>query len=357
MNVVHSDDCLLHNPEYETLSGTRVPYLESPKRYAHIRKALSTPVNDDRGEFVKLFNFVEGDKTLSVGDHILSVHSRAYMTYVENAYDEWIQDGGDRDAVIPDTFLHHKLKHFKGDVDVSALRPIAKAGDFDLSTPITADTYKSAISAVRVALTASQILARESREAQETVTGRPLGVFALCRPPGHHAGVAICGGYCFFNNVAIAARFLQTEERFQPLSKATLKIAILDIDYHHGNGNYTGAEDEQGEGEGYGYNLNIPLPRVSTGDEEYYSALLNALKKITEYDPFYVIVSLGVDTYKDDPICEFNLTKNGYLRIGQAIATLKRPTLFVMEGGYHLPTIGANVREILQSFMKQPHVK
>jgi len=103
--------------------------------------------------------------------------------------------------------------------------------------------------------------------------------------------------------------------------------------------------------------LNIPLQRVSTGDEEYCSALLGALDKITEYDPFYVIVSLGVDTYKDDPICEFNLTKSGYVRIGQAVATLKKPTLFVMEGGYHLPTIGTNVRAILQSFMNPPHVK
>jgi hypothetical protein len=79
MKVVHSDDCLLHNPEYETLSGTLVSYLESPNRYTLVKEALSLPVRNDRDESEKLFDLIEEDKTLSVDGHILSVCLHLYL--------------------------------------------------------------------------------------------------------------------------------------------------------------------------------------------------------------------------------------------------------------------------------------
>ncbi|KAF8531225.1 hypothetical protein JB92DRAFT_3081003 [Gautieria morchelliformis] len=351
MKVVHLDDCLLHNPPHEILSGNKISYLESPTRYLAVREALSD-----------------------------AVHTVDYVNYLRDAYENWVQDGGDKVSalstagVLPDTFFHSKLARSRS-YDVTHMTPIAKAGVycFDLSTPIMEETYHSAVSAVRVALTASRLLSAQTREHYGTgsAAGGPLGVFALTRPPGHHAGSSLCGGYCYINNVAIAARFLQSE--YRTLAKSAAKVAILDVDYHHGNGTqeifyedpsvfyvslhatqdypyFTGAPDERGTGEGTGFNLNIPLPKRSTGDAEYQVALQRALEEIRLYDPVYLIVSLGVDTFENDPICEFRLSTEGYVPIGRAVAALEKPTLFVLEGGYDLGTLGLNVRAVLEGF-------
>ena len=138
---------------------------------------------------------------------------------------------------------------------------------FDTSTPIVAGTYRAARAAVDVALTATDL-----------VLGGETAAYGLCRPPGHHAARAMYGGYCFFNNAAIAA---------EAIVRATgERVAILDVDYHHGNGTqqifwrrgdvlyvslhgdpdraypfFLGRADETGEGRGAGANLNLPLPR------------------------------------------------------------------------------------------------
>lgn len=365
MLVVFDNDCLLHDPPYETLSGYRVPYFESPARYRAIRKALE--LSNDK------FTFIQSESDTDIRRHIANAHREDYITYIEKAHAEWIADGGNPDGVFPDTFLHQRLPN--PITNISTLRPIAKAGCycFDLSTPITADTFKSAVAAAKVALTAARQLIMYGGNGAET---HPYGVFALTRPPGHHAGLSVCGGYCYFNNAAIAARFLQSRPPASTLSANPAKIAILDIDYHHGNGTQeifyedpdvfyvsihatedypylTGFPEEKGSGKGLGYNLNIPLPRGTTGDMEYYDALLGAIAKIRDYDPAYLLVSLGVDTFKDDPISDFKLTQEGYARVGKAISGISKPTLFIMEGGYDLTTIGDNVRTVLESFQER----
>jgi len=216
------------------------------------------------------------------------------------------------------------------------------------------------LSSVQVALSA----AKELLSNQSTA-------FALTRPPGHHAGSALSGGYCYLNNAAIAARYLQHSTKTD--SQGVVKIAIMDIDYHHGNGTqeifysdssvlytsiharddypyYTGSEAEIGYGSGEGYNFNLPLPKGTT-DEEYCSALEAVTGIIKKVDPYYLVVSLGVDTYSDDPISDFKLTTTCYTQIGRMIGALHKPTLFLMEGGYHLDTIGNNVYSILQAFL------
>ncbi|KAF8583540.1 Arginase/deacetylase [Ramaria rubella] len=334
MKVVHSDDCLLHNPPHEILSGKHIEYLESPARYLAIRKALAQ--RDYETDNDGSFEFVEAQTDFETYEHITSVHTPEYVEYMKTAYEEWTRDGGDRAAVLPDTFAHAKLAQFQN-YDVSQLPIIAKAGErFDLSTPITAGKSRDALTS------------KEKVRKVAVPLTTPMGVMILSpRPPGHHAGSALSGGYCFFNNVAIAARFLQ--RKIQP------KIAILDIDYHHGNGTqeifytdpsvlyvslhaaqdypyYTGTSSERGSGAGLGFNVNIPLPRRTTGDVEYQSALRGAVEKVREFGAAYLIVSLGVDTFANDPICEFNLTTEGYRIIGGMIADVGTPTLFVMEG-------------------------
>jgi len=112
---------------------------------------------------------------------------------------------------------------------------------------------------------------------------------------------------------------------------------------------FTGAATEKGIGEGIGTNFNYPLPR-GTQDDDYCATLKTATENIRNFDPAYLLVSLGVDTFVDDPIGGFKLTRSCYTVIGQTIANLGKPTLFVMEGGYHMGTIGENVRAVLQGF-------
>ncbi|KAI0714634.1 hypothetical protein C8Q76DRAFT_431838 [Earliella scabrosa] len=357
MKVFWEADCLLHNPPHEILSGRLVPYLESPDRMRRIKGALE---QDDR------FELVPADRDWpDIKSHILAVHSAEYVDYLETIYDEWTAIGGDKSAVFPETFRHRQLQD-TAPQDVKGMSPLAKPGIycFDLSCPITSDTYRAAIASVKVTLCAARALANSDCSA-------PHGIFALARPPGHHAQDALCGGYCFLNNVAIAARYLLQHAGCR-------RVAILDVDYHHGNGTqqifytdpqvvyvslhaqgdypyFTGAAEERGSGPGAGYNHNFPLP-TGTSDDVYCETLLDAADVIRKHEDIdFVVVSLGVDTYADDPICEFLLSQSCYGRIGKTIASLGKRTLFVMEGGYHLETLGENVRAVLSGFMSAAH--
>ncbi|CAE6517826.1 unnamed protein product [Rhizoctonia solani] len=382
MKLFYSDKCTLHNPSFEILSGNAVPYLESPGRMTAIISHLSQLQEHDES-----WSWEDVDINASSEDlleAVKQVHQPEYVEYLQNAYGVWVRDGGSKDAVMPETFPHPGLLASSKSKAMYAkdLSPLAKAGlyCFDLSCPITADTFGSALAAVRVVLSALQYLMSES-----SIQSRP-GVFALTfvprlplvpvvwpdywaayrRPPGHHAGPAVCGGYCFFNNIAVAAKCLQSRV-------PNAKIAILDIDYHHGNGTqdvfyqdpsvlyvslhaegdypyFTGTAGETGDGPGVGFNLNIPLPQHTTGNAEYLAALRRGLDKILPFGPQWLLVSLGVDTYKDDPLCHFKLTTECYREIGQEIGSLNLPTLFAMEGGYHIDTLGANVGGVLSGF-------
>ncbi|KAH8119807.1 Arginase/deacetylase [Phellopilus nigrolimitatus] len=334
MKVFYHADCLLHNPPFEIL-GKEVPYLETPSRLSIIQKALSEkPGNFEISD--------ELDNNIDLREWILKIHESEYLDYLETAYDTWVSDGGDETAVFPEAFPHISLLP-KKPYNPRELSSIARAGlyCFDLSSPITKDTYKSVLAALRVTLTAAN-------EVRSLAAGE--GVFALCRPPGHHAMPSLCGGYCFINNVAVAARFLQ----MATFQHSPTKLAILDIDYHHGKGTqeafYTDSSvlyvSLHGEND---YPCRLLL-RGTTGDDEYCAALEHATTTIQSFDPAYLLVSLGVDTHIEDPICDFNITIEGYLRIGKVISNIQKPTLFVLEGGYDLESIGLNVRNVLDGF-------
>jgi acetoin utilization deacetylase AcuC-like enzyme len=189
-------------------------------------------------------------------------------------------------------------------------------------------------------------------------------VFSLCRPPGHHAAADLIGGYCYLNNVAIAAQNL--------LDEGANKIAILDIDYHHGNGTqsifydrsdvlfvsihgdpaqeypyFLGRADETGSGKGKGFNANFPL-RWQSSAKLWFAALADSLQRIANYAPDYLLISLGVDTFIDDPISEFLLRSDDYLTVGSRIAELGLPMQFILEGGYAVEAIGTNVSNVLR---------
>jgi acetoin utilization deacetylase AcuC-like enzyme/GNAT superfamily N-acetyltransferase len=209
----------------------------------------------------------------------------------------------------------------------------------DTFTPLDSNAYQAACQAVDVAMTA----------AEQVIQGRKV-TYALCRPPGHHAEKKSFGGFCYFNNAAIAANFLSK----------TGKVANLDIDYHHGNGTqdifyrrddvltisihghpnhsypyFSGFADETGEGSGRGFNRNYPLPE-NTDEALYLDMLDKAIVRIEQFKPVFLVVSLGFDTMRADPTGSFLLTADSMRKIGLRLGRLKLPTLVVQEGGYNL---------------------
>jgi acetoin utilization deacetylase AcuC-like enzyme len=174
------------------------------------------------------------------------------------------------------------------------------------------------------------------------------------------------GGYCFINNAALAAQTL--------LNNGASKIAILDVDFHHGNGtqdifyhrddvlfislhgrpedefpHFLGYADEVGEGQGEGFNLNLPMPKGTTF-ETWRKALFQAMERINQYAPDAVIISLGTDTFEEDPISSFKLKSDDFYTMGQDFAALNLPTQFIMEGGYAIDAIGLNAVNVLQGY-------
>ena len=220
--------------------------------------------------------------------------------------------------------------------------------------PVAEGTWEGAYWSAQTALTAL-----------DAVLGGERAAFALCRPPGHHAGCDYLGGYCHLNNAAIAA---------EAATGAGRRVAILDVDYHHGNGTqdifyargdvlfasihadprmdypyYWGHADETGEAEGEGATLNLPLPR-GTDLAGYLPALERALARIAAFGADLLVISYGADTYAGDPISYFRLETADYAVMAGRIAALNLPGLVVMEGGYAVDALGANVVAFLEGF-------
>jgi acetoin utilization deacetylase AcuC-like enzyme len=289
---------------------------------------------------------------------IEAVHDAGLIAHLAEAWARAVSETEGLTEVMPDTFLHPGLREGMGPTDAPP-GAIASLGAwvFDTATPLVEGTYAAARAAVDVALTGAEL-----------VLGGVPAVYALCRPPGHHAARTVYGGYCYFNNAAIAA---------EAASRAgAARVAVLDIDYHHGNGTqqifydrgdvlyaslhadperaypyFTGAASETGSGRGAGANLNLPLPEA-VDDEAYLAALDQALDAVDAFAPELVVVSLGLDTYGLDPIADFRVTTEGFATQARLIADLDRPTLVVQEGGYHVPDLGTNVRAFLLGLLR-----
>ncbi len=335
--LIASDAHRAHDPADEVEAGHRRPMHETPDRVDRIRAAL-----DATGTH----------RWLDPDDHgrapIDAVHDPAMVDFLETAWAEWTTAAGVDDAV-PDVFLHPGLRAGMGPARAPAT-PLGRLGFwcFETTTPIVAGTYGAARAAVDLALTATDRVLVGERFA-----------YALCRPPGHHAGRSVFGGYCFFNNAAIAAQ--------HAVARGIDRVAVLDVDYHHGNGTqqifyeradvfyaslhgdpdraypfFTGHGDETGAGAGAGTNLNLPLG-VGCDDGDFVATLDRALEAIDGFGAEIVIVSLGLDPYRDDPICDLAVTTDGFRACGARVAALDRPTIVVQEGGYATDMLGSNV--------------
>lgn len=334
MRMFFDDRQRAHAPTQELHNGGFTTYAEMPSRVDAILAALGpveTPA--DRGEAA-----------------ILAVHSPAYVAFLKDAARLWREAGRTGDA-IPYAFPIRGRRP----LDLTRIDALIGAHSFDATTPITPDSWAASYGSAQSALAATQ-----------AVLEGDAAAFALCRPPGHHAGADYCGGYCHLNTAAIAAQAAR--------DAGVARVAILDIDYHHGNGTqdifydrgdvfyasvhadprtdypfFWGHADETGDGEGRGATLNLPLPNGTTIGA-FRAAQTAALDAIAAFDPGLLVVSFGADTWEGDPISHFALTTPDYAVLATDIAARGWPTAIVMEGGYAVDALGHNVDSFLRGF-------
>ena len=270
MKVFYSEMHRRHNPPFEVFDGgQRVPYLETPQRMDKILSALG------KAGWAEITN-------PAISDLIPSWRfmTRATWTFLASAWDEW-RAGAKEDsaesgklALLPATFALRRNPHKPTSL-------LGRAGYYvmDLSAVIVEGTYQAALASANCALSGAKWIADDSKN-ESRPSSQPRAAFALCRPPGHHAGRDYAAGYCYINNAAVAANLLAAKG----------KVALLDVDYHAGNGTqdifyersdvltislhgdpnyeypyYAGYPDETGEGEGLNFHHNFPLP---SGTEE-----------------------------------------------------------------------------------------
>jgi acetoin utilization deacetylase AcuC-like enzyme len=335
---------LFHAPEYEFFRGERVACFESPSRADFVRTELFQRGHDIR------------EPSVDSAAVLRQVHSARYLAFLESAWAQWVAvDAGNATRQpFPSVWPVRTLRS-----DVEPQNFTAKLGlySMDNGTPMVAGTWAAAKAGADAAASAAVL-----------VSGGSNIKAALCatRPPGHHAGADFMGGYCFLNNAAVAAQTLRNQ--------GFAKVAILDVDYHHGNGTqsifydradvlfvsihgdpcseypfYLGHADETGEGAGHGFNLNLPLPAGSS-KAVWFAALGTACEKVKQFDADALVVSLGLDTFEDDPISTFALKSSDFIELGAVLKQLGLATVFILEGGYAAKELGVNAGNVLAGF-------
>lgn len=305
IGFVIDDRCLLHDP------GPGHP--ESPQRLAAVREALLSSDSPESRQPVAA--------RPARLDELALIHDPSYIESVEKAC-------------------------------------ARGAGRLDPDTGYVRESYQAALLAAGAALEC----------VDRICTGRLERAFAFVRPPGHHALPARAMGFCFFNNVAIAAAYARARHGLE-------RIAVVDFDLHHGNGTQaafyrdphvlyvsshqfpfypgTGAVDETGEREGKGYTLNFPLP-AGTGDATFvplYHKVVSAV--LEQFRPQLVLVSAGFDAHRRDPLGGLLVSTEGFAwAAGALVAAADRccggRILFVLEGGYDMDALRSCTRAVME---------
>ena len=197
-------------------------------------------------------------------------------------------------------------------------------------------------------------------------------VFCTARPPGHHAEAGRAMGFCFFNNVAIAARYVQKQF-------GLTRVLIVDWDVHHGNGTQhsfeddpsvlyfsthqyphypgTGRATERGQGAGEGFTINVPMEN-GEGDEAYHAVFLKTLVPAADgFKPEFVIISAGFDAHRDDPLAGMGMTEAGYADLTGIVAGIAKRhaqnrILSCLEGGYDLTALASSVDSHIKALLE-----
>ncbi len=345
MRAFYHPDQALHAPRQSMRFGRIVPVRDLPVRTAKLLGALAR----------------HGITPERPAEHgiapALAVHTAAYLRFLETAWDRWSALPDPGPEVWPNTF-----PYWSGRVE-DATRPdcparglVGQAGWYlgDLSVPMGPRSWTSILRSCETAVSAA-----------DAVLAGEAAVYALCRPSGHHARTDRATGFCYVNNTAVAAERLRG--RFA-------RVAILDVDAHHGDGTqqifygspdvltvsihadpadyypfFTGYPAEAGHGAGLGFNINLPLPHGAGGDAML-AALDAAAARVRSFGAEALVVALGYDAHRDDPIGVLALSADDFDAVGRRIRALGLPTLLVQEGGYAIDAIGLCLDRFLQGF-------
>jgi acetoin utilization deacetylase AcuC-like enzyme len=340
MPVVWSEDCLLHQPAGEVWLGLREDGTEVPERATVILRGLTDA----------------GAPVVPAAIHdpaaLLAVHDHALVEHLATIWADW-EAGGyaadyGRDRVVPYVFPTAAML-----AGLDARRPAATHAQvglycYDTMTLVGPGSWEAIRAAADCARTAAGLVA-----------GGEPAAYALCRPPGHHAGPAGYGGSCYLNNAAIAAQVLR--------QAGPERVAVLDIDAHHGNGtqaifygrpdvyygsvhvdpgagwfpHYMGFADERGNGAGIGANRNVPLAPGS-GDAAWLDAVSQLCADVRAHGAEAIVLSLGVDAAAADPESPLQVSAAAYRTAGELIGSLG-PVAAIQEGGYDLPSLAEYV--------------
>lgn len=341
MITVFDETQRLHAPETFIVSGRPQPIPEKPIRI------------DMLMEGVRAVGATVVTPPVITLSQVSLVHDQRYLTFMETLLDRWSHIDGASDIPLPNVYALGRPTL----PPVSYPDAVVGQAGFHLgdgACPVTPTTLKSALASASSALEAGRLLLR----------GEKL-VYALCRPPGHHAASDHAAGFCFFNNSALVA---------EALTRAGRRVAILDIDVHHGNGTeaifydradvltvsihcdprrfypfFWGYAEERGRGAGEGFNLNLPLER-GTRIDVYRAALATALRRISEFGTDTLVLACGLDISIDDPFKGFAIETADFTTIAKDIDALRLPTVVVQEGGYPSPMLGKNLAGLLSGF-------
>jgi acetoin utilization deacetylase AcuC-like enzyme len=337
MDTVYAED---HNLHGELLDPRGNEWNESAECPARANSVLQAIREQSIGKLILPTHFAD--------EKITAIHAPHYVDFLKNVWTEWVASGETASNARPDTFVGKGMRY----ADTTTI--IGKLGrySFDATSPFVEGSWQAIRTSANIALTAAELVR----------SGEP-NAFALCRPPGHHASVDYCGGYCYLNNTALAVQSF--------LDGGAQKVAVLDVDYHHGNGTqsifyarndvltvslhadpsveypfFLGYADEPGEDKGHGFNVNYPLP-FGTAWDAYQVALQDALQQLRSFSPDVLVIALGLDTFADDPTTHFGITSEDFQRMGSLISSLGMPKLVVLEGGYSVEHIGENTIRFL----------
>ncbi|CAN7155931.1 histone deacetylase family protein [Variovorax sp. LjRoot130] len=348
MKAFFTDEQLLHDPQQFMRLGRISKPADLPTRAHALRDALAA-------RDIELVQPRDYGRAPLEG-----VHSADYLDYLETAYALWralklpgVEPGIE---VLPNLSPYHGGTPGVPRAPCPSPSIVARTGYYisDLSCPIGPHTWRSVLRSAHTAVAAA-----------DAVLDSGDAAYALCRPSGHHAHRDRAGGFCYVNNSAAAAQRLRERHG---------RVAVLDLDAHHGDGTqnifyarddvltvsthadpsgyypfYTGYAHERGSGAGEGCNLNLPLPH-GAGNELFLQAVDQGLAALRGFAPKALVLALGFDSYKDDPISVLRLDLDAYRRIGEKIGALGLPTVIVQEGGYMVEAIGSALDHFLRGF-------
>lgn len=276
----------------------------------------------------------------------------------ENRLWEQLRVERPRAALVKEIGLIHPQTY------IEAIKQIADTGGgwLDGDTVISTASYDAAVHAAGAPLTAIDLIMK----------GEGKNAFCLVRPPGHHATPSRGMGFCLFNNVAIAAKYIQSKYRLE-------KICIVDWDVHHGNGTQdafysdptvlyfsmhrhpfypgSGRKEEDGEGKGKGFTINVPLP-ADTTSQEYIAAFLDVMEhRVNQFAPEFIVISAGFDTYRKDTIGGLNLEIQDFRTLTEIVMTYAERCcggriVSCLEGGYNLSDLPSCIEAHLKALLQ-----